>query len=193
MPGPRGSGKVRCDWAMGSPLMTAYHDAEWGVPVRDDRVLFEFLTLEGAQAGLNWLTILQKRREYRAAFAGFDPEKVARFDGRMRRSLLRNPGIVRNRLKIDSVITNARAILKVQQEFGSLSEYVWRFVGGTPIMNAWTSLREIPSQTSESRQMSKEMKKRGFAFVGPTTCYAFMQAVGMVNDHVVRCFRYTQV
>ena len=185
--------RVRCAWAEGSPLMTAYHDTEWGVPARDDRVLFEFLTLEGAQAGLNWLTILQKRREYRAAFAGFDPAKVARFDGRMRRSLLRNPGIVRNRLKIDSVITNARAILKVQQEFGSLSEYVWRFVGGTPIMNAWTSLREIPSQTSESRQMSKEMKQRGFAFVGPTTCYAFMQAVGMVNDHVVRCFRYRQV
>ena len=173
--------------------MTAYHDAEWGVPVRDDRVLFEFLTLEGAQAGLNWLTILQKRREYRAAFAGFDPDKVARYDGRMRRSLLRNPGIVRNRLKIDSVITNARAILKVQEEVGSLSEYLWRFAGGTPIVNAWTSLREIPSQTSESRQMSKDMKKRGFAFVGPTTCYAFMQAVGMVNDHMVRCFRYNQV
>ena len=170
--------------------MTAYHDAEWGVPVRDDRVLFEFLTLEGAQAGLNWLTILQKRQEYRAAFAGFDPDKVARFDGRIRRSLLRNPGIVRNRLKIDSVITNATAILKVQEEVGSLSEYVWRFVGGKPIVNAWASLREIPSQTSESRQMSKDMKKRGFAFVGPTTCYAFMQAVGMVNDHVVRCFRY---
>ena len=170
--------------------MTAYHDAEWGVPVRDDRVLFEFLTLEGAQAGLNWLTILQKRQEYRAAFAGFDPDKVARFDGRIRRSLLRNPGIVRNRLKIDSVITNATAILKVQEEVGSLSEYVWRFVGGKPIVNAWASLREIPSQTSESRQMSKDMKNRGFAFVGPTTCYAFMQAVGMVNDHVVRCFRY---
>ena len=190
MPGPRGGGKVRCDWATGSPLMTAYHDAEWGVPVRDDRVLFEFLTLEGAQAGLNWLTILQKRQEYRAAFAGFDPDKVARFDGRIRRSLLRNPGIVRNRLKIDSVITNATAILKVQEEVGSLSEYVWRFVGGKPIVNAWASLREIPSQTSESRQMSKDMKNRGFAFVGPTTCYAFMQAVGMVNDHVVRCFRY---
>ncbi len=173
--------------------MTAYHDAEWGVPVRDDRVLFEFLTLEGAQAGLNWLTILQKRREYRAAFAGFDPDKVARYDGRMRRSLLRNPGIVRNRLKIDSVITNARAILKVQEEVGSLSEYLWRFAGGTPIVNAWASLREIPSQTGASRQMSKEMKQRGFAFVGPTTCYAFMQAVGMVNDHVVRCFRHNQV
>ncbi|TMI87609.1 MAG: DNA-3-methyladenine glycosylase I [Bacillati bacterium ANGP1] len=185
--------RVRCAWAEGSPLMTAYHDTEWGVPARDDRVLFEFLTLEGAQAGLNWLTILQKRHEYRAAFAGFDPVRVARFDGRMRRSLLRNPGIVRNRLKIDSVITNARAILGVQDEFGSLSAYLWRFVGGAPIVNAWTSLREIPSQTSESRQMSKEMKQRGFAFVGPTTCYAFMQAVGMVNDHVVRCFRYRQV
>ena len=192
MPGARGGVRVRCDWAEGSPLLTAYHDAEWGVPARDDRVLFEFLTLEGAQAGLSWLTILQKRREYREAFAGFAPEKVARYDGRMRRGLLRNPGIVRNRLKIDSVITNAKAILKVQEEVGSLSKYLWRFVGGKPIVNAWTSLREIPSQTSESRQMSKEMKKRGFAFVGPTTCYAFMQAVGMVNDHVVRCFRYTR-
>lgn len=173
--------------------MTAYHDTEWGVPARDDRVLFEFLTLEGAQAGLNWLTILQKRAGYREAFAGFDPEKVARFDARKRRGLLQNPAIIRNRLKIDSAITNARAILKVQEEFGSLNEYVWRFVGGKPIKHAWTALREIPSQTPESQQMSKEMKKRGFAFVGPTTCYAFMQGVGMVNDHVVRCFRYTQV
>ena len=173
--------------------MIAYHDSEWGVPVRDDRILFEFLTLEGAQAGLSWSTILGKRRHYSAAFAGFDPARVARFDAKKRRSLLQDPGIVRNRLKIDSVIVNARTILGVQEELGSLSDYVWRFVGGVPITHAWKSLREVPAQTRESQEMSKDMKRRGFAFVGPTTCYAFMQAVGMVNDHVVRCFRHKEV
>ena len=184
---------VRCEWATGDPLAMAYHDREWGVPVHDDRVLFEFLTLEGAQAGLSWLTILRKRQGYRGAFAGFDPGTVARFDGRKIRNLLRDPGLVRNRLKIDSVITNARAVLRVRDEFGSFGEYLWRFVDGRPIRNAWRTPREVPAQTRESTQMSTDLKRRGFAFVGPTTCYAFMQAVGMVNDHLVRCFRYRKI
>jgi DNA-3-methyladenine glycosylase I len=184
---------LRCEWATGSPLIVQYHDAEWGAPVHDDRRLFEFLTLEGAQAGLSWATILKKRDQYRAAFAGFDPTRVARFGARHRQTLLRDPGIVRNRQKIDSVIANAGAILRVQDEFGSFEAYVLQFVGGKPKRNRWKSSREVPAHTRESDQMSKDMKRRGFAFVGPTICYAFMQAVGMVNDHVVRCFRHTEV
>ncbi len=170
--------------------MTRYHDEEWGVPVHDDRVLFEFLTLEGAQAGLNWLIILKKRERYRTAFAGFHPARVARFGERQRRALLQDGGLVRNRQKIESVRTNAKVIAKVQDEFGSFDAYVWQFVGGRPIRNAWKSAGEVPAHSPESHQMSKEMKRRGFTFVGPTICYAFMQAVGMVNDHLVQCFRH---
>ncbi len=184
---------VRCPWAMGNPLMIRYHDVEWGVPVHDDRVLFEFLTLEGAQAGLSWLLILQKRERYRIAFAGFHPQRVARFGERQRRALLQDPGLVRNRQKIESVRTNARAIAKVQDEFGSFAAYVWQFVGGKPIRNAWGSAREVPAHSPESHQMSKDMKGRGFTFVGPTICYAFMQAVGMVNDHLLQCFRHREL
>jgi len=184
---------VRCAWATADPLSRIYHDTEWGVPVHDDRALFEFLTLEGAQAGLSWITILKKRPRYRAAFAAFNPEAVARFDARARRRLLRDPGLVRHPLKIASVITNARAILAVRDAFGSFDAYVWRFVDGTPVRHAWRVPRQVPAQTPESRQMSKDMKARGFAFVGPTTCYAFMQAVGLVNDHLVSCFRYRRV
>jgi DNA-3-methyladenine glycosylase I len=184
---------LRCGWATGSSLIIRYHDVEWGVPVHDDRRLFEFLTLEGAQAGLSWATILKKRERYRVAFAGFDPAQVARYGARNRQTLLRDPGIVRNRQKIDSVIANAGAILRVQDEFGSFDAYVWQFVGGAPKSNRWKSLRDVPDRTRESDQMSKDMKRRGFAFVGPTICYAFMQAVGMVNDHVVRCFRHAEV
>ncbi len=181
---------VRCGWATGSPGMIRYHDTEWGVPVHDDRVLFEFLTLEGAQAGLNWRVILDKREQYRAAFAKFDPAQVVKFSARRRHALLENAGIVRNRQKIESVWANARAIATVREEFGSFDAYIWQFVGGKPTRNAWKSLRDIPSQSAESRRMSQDMKRRGFTFVGPTTCYAFMQAVGMVNDHLVECFRY---
>jgi DNA-3-methyladenine glycosylase I len=185
--------RVRCEWALSSPLEQAYHDLEWGVPVYDDRVLFEFLTLEGAQAGLSWTTILQKRAAYQKAFAFFDPAEVAAFDGRMKRRLLRNAGIVRNVQKVDSAVGNARALLKVREEFDSFQAYVWQFVGGRPMRNAWRSLREIPAQTRESQHMSADMRRRGFTFVGPTICYAFMQAVGMVNDHIVRCFRYREL
>jgi DNA-3-methyladenine glycosylase I len=173
--------------------MQRYHDLEWGVPVHNDRRLFEFLVLEGAQAGLSWATILSKRTAYREAFAAFDPERVARFGEEDRTRLLRNAGIVRNRLKIDSAITNARALLDARDEFGSFSAYVWTFVDGRPIRNRRTSLRQIPAQTAESLRMSRDMRRRGFAFVGPTICYAFMQAVGLVNDHIVRCFRYQQL
>jgi DNA-3-methyladenine glycosylase I len=184
---------VRCGWANRSPEEILYHDTEWGVPRHDDRVLFEFLTLEGAQAGLSWTTILKKRAGYRAAFAGFDPARVARFDRRRIRRLLRDPGIVRNRLKIEAAVTNARMILKVRKEFGNFDAYIWQFVGGKPIRNRWQTLRQAPAQTRESQQMSKDLRQRGFAFVGPTICYALMQAVGMVNDHLVSCFRYDQV
>ncbi|HLJ60362.1 MAG TPA: DNA-3-methyladenine glycosylase I [bacterium] len=180
---------TRCWWAAGDPLLTAYHDTEWGTPVHDDRVLFEFLVLEGAQAGLSWITILRKRPHYRAAFEEFDPETVARFDAARRRRLLRDPGLVRNRLKIASAVTNARAILAVRDAFGSFDAYVWQFVDGTPIQRTRRSPRDVPAETDESRAMSKDMKRRGFAFVGPTTCYAFMQAVGLVDDHLVTCFR----
>ncbi len=175
----------RCAWAT-TPLGIAYHDREWGVPVHDDRVLFEFLILEGAQAGLSWETILQKRENYRKALAGFDPRKVARFDSRKKNALMKNPGIVRNRLKIESTVTNARAFLAVQKEFGSFDAYVWRFVGGRPIVNR---KRTIPASTKESDALSKDLLRRGFKFVGSTICYAFMQAVGMVNDHAPGCFR----
>ena len=185
--------RIRCDWALSDPQELDYHDREWGVPVYDDRVLFEFLTLEGAQAGLSWTTILRKRDAYRKAFAAFDPAKVARFDAARKRRLLQDPGIVRNVQKVDSAVGNARALLKVQDEFGSFRAYVWQFVDGVPRQNAWRSLRQIPAQTPGSGRMSADMKRRGFTFVGPTICYAFMQAVGMVNDHLVRCFRYRQV
>jgi DNA-3-methyladenine glycosylase I len=180
---------VRCRWAT-NPLAIEYHDREWGVPQHDDHVLLEFLILEGAQAGLSWDTILRKRGNYRAAFADFDPKKIARFDRRKTKALLENEGIIRNRLKIDSAISNARAVLNVQKEFGSFDRYIWQFVGGKPKRNAWKSGQRLPASTTESDAMSKDLKKRGFNFVGSTICYAFMQAVGMVNDHVVECFRY---
>jgi DNA-3-methyladenine glycosylase I len=183
---------TRCWWAASDPLLIAYHDTEWGTPVHDDRVLFEFLVLEGAQAGLSWITILKKRPHYRAAFAEFDPEAVARFDAGRRRRLLGDPGLVRNRLKIASAVTNARAILAVRDAFGSFDAYVWQFVDGAPIRRRRRAPRDVPAETEESRAMSTDMKRRGFAFVGPTTCYAFMQAVGLVDDHLLTCFRRTR-
>ncbi len=180
----------RCEWANGSELSRAYHDNEWGAEVHDDRVLFEFLVLEGAQAGLSWSTILKKREGYRKAFDNFDPRKIAAYTEDTIATLLVNPEIVRNRLKINSVVTNARTFLKVQEEFGSFDTYIWRFVNGKPVQNAWNDIHEIPANTPESDAMSKDLKKRGFTFVGSTICYAFMQAVGMVNDHVTGCFRY---
>lgn len=179
---------VRCGWAS-NPLSIAYHDREWGVALHDDRGLFEFLILEGAQAGLSWDTILRKRENYRAAFDGFDPEKVAHYERRKVRALLRDEGIVRNRLKIESAISNARAFLAVQKEFGSFDRYIWQFVGGKPRVNSWRRGERLPARTAESDAMSKELKKRGFRFVGSTICYAFMQATGMVNDHAMECFR----
>jgi DNA-3-methyladenine glycosylase I len=183
---------VRCSWAR-DPLSIRYHDKEWGAPCHDDRTLFEFLILEGAQAGLSWDTILQKRENYRAAFDRFNPERVARYDRRKIQSLLRNPGIVRNRLKIASAVQNAKAFLKTQEEFGSFDHYVWQFVDGKPRQNARRSLRQVPASTPESDRMSKDLRQRGFNFVGSTICYAFMQAVGLVNDHLVDCFRYRQI
>ena len=182
-----------CAWAGSDPLMRRYHDEEWGVPTHDDRRLFEFLILEGAQAGLSWSTILKKRENYREAFEGFDPLRVAKFDARRRDALMRNPGIVRNRLKIDSAVTNAQAMLGVQREFGSFDRYVWGFVDGRPLQNRRRSLRDIPTSTPESDRLSKDLKKRGFRFVGTTIMYAFMQAVGMVNDHARECFRYKEL
>ena len=179
----------RCAWAGTDPRMIAYHDQEWGVPVHDDRLLFEFLTLEGAQAGLSWSTILNKREAYREAFAGFDPARVARFDRRRIERLLTNAGIVRNRLKIESTVSNARAFLDVQSEHGSFDRYVWSFVGGAPRVNHWRSLRQVPARTRESDALSTALAKRGFRFVGSTICYAFMQATGLVDDHLVTCFR----
>jgi DNA-3-methyladenine glycosylase I len=182
---------TRCAWANGGPLEIEYHDTEWGVPSHDDRHLFEMLILEGAQAGLSWSTVLRKRQAYRKAFAGFDPAKVARFDSRRRAALMRDPGIVRNRLKIDASVTNARQVLAVQDEHGSLAAYLWQFVGGRPIVNRWTTRDRVPAETAESRALSRALLQRGFRFVGPTICYAFMQATGMVNDHVTTCFRYS--
>ncbi|HXF94373.1 MAG TPA: DNA-3-methyladenine glycosylase I [Nitrospiraceae bacterium] len=183
---------TRCEWAK-TDLMIRYHDEEWGVPVHDDRQLFEFLILEGAQAGLSWETILKKRAAYRAAFEGFDVKAVARYNGQTIRRLLADPGIIRNRLKIAAAIDNAKAFLQVQREFGSFDAYIWRFVGGKPKVNRRRSLRDIPARTPDSDAMSADLKRRGFRFVGSTICYAFMQAVGMVNDHTVRCFRYKQL
>jgi len=179
----------RCPWAESNDGLAAYHDREWGVPVHDDRKWFEFLILEGAQAGLSWDTILRKRDNYRAAFAGFDPAKVARFGSKEIACLLANPGIVRNRLKIEATIGNARAFLAVQEEFGSFDRYVWRFVGGEPRQNRWKNVKQVPASTAQSDAMSQDLKKRAFRFVGGTICYAFMQATGMVNDHLIGCFR----
>jgi DNA-3-methyladenine glycosylase I len=184
--------KIRCSWAS-NDLSIAYHDREWGVPVHDDRVLFEFLILEGAQAGLSWNTILQKRENYRKAFDSFRPERVAKYDRKKVAELLRNPGIVRNRLKIAATVANAKAFLAVQKEFGSFDQYIWQFVGGKPRVNRWDGLKGVPSRTEESDAMSRDLQKRGFKFVGTTICYAFMQAVGMVNDHALGCFRYSKV
>jgi DNA-3-methyladenine glycosylase I len=185
--------KHRCDWSGTDPLYMRYHDHEWGVPVHDDRRLFEMLILEGAQAGLSWLTILKKREAFREAFDRFDPSRVAKYNGRKIRELLRNPGIIRNRLKIQAAVQNARAFLEVVDEFGSFDRYIWRFVGGKPLHNRRARLRDIPARTEESDALSRDLKKRGFKFAGSTVCYAFMQAVGMVNDHVVECFRYKEL
>ncbi len=181
---------TRCAWAGTDPLMIRYHDREWGSPVHDDRRLFEFLLLEGAQAGLSWSTILRKRENYRKAFDGFDPRKIARYTSRTIARLLKDDGIVRNRLKIESAVSNAKAFLEVQKEFGSFDAYIWRFVGGMVQQGRRRSLRDIPASTPESDAMSKDLKRRGFRFVGSTICYAFMQAVGMVNDHTSDCFRH---
>lgn len=180
----------RCGWVNEDPLYQDYHDHEWGVPVHDDRVLFEMLNLEGAQAGLSWYTILKKRDTYREAFDGFDPHVIVNYDEAKLQDLLQNPGIVRNRLKIASVVGNAKAFLKVQQEFGTFDSYIWSFVGGETIKNNWEDSRQLPAKTDISDRMSKDLKKRGFKFVGSTICYAYMQAVGMVNDHSQACFRY---
>ena len=183
--------RVRCQWAkLTNPLYVTYHDEEWGVPSHDDRHLFEMLVLEGAQAGLAWETILNKRQAYRDAFDGFDPRRVARYDARKTAALLANPGIVRNRLKIASAIGNARAYLAVQEEFGTFDAYLWRYVDGRPVQNAWKSLREIPPKTALSDAISKDLRRRAFNFVGSTILYAYLQAVGVVNDHVTECFRY---
>jgi DNA-3-methyladenine glycosylase I len=183
----------RCGWADSDPLLREYHDKEWGVPVHDDGRLFEFLVLEGAQAGLNWLTILKKRDAFRAAFDGFDPKKVAQYSARDIRRLLGNAGIIRNRLKINATVTNARRFLTVQEEFGTFNDYVWQFVGGKPIKHHFRSFSDVPARSKQSDAMSKDLRTRDFGFVGSTICYAFMQAVGMVNDHTTDCLRYRQV
>ena len=184
---------TRCPWAGSDPLYVRYHDEEWGVPVHDDRHFFEMLVLEGAQAGLAWITVLRKRGGYRAAFDGFDPAVVAGYDDRRVAALLENPAIIRNRLKIESAVGNARAFLRVQAEHGSFDRYVWRFVDGRPRLNRWRTLAEVPAETSESRALSRDLKRRGFRFVGPTICYAFMQATGLVNDHLADCFRWAEL
>jgi DNA-3-methyladenine glycosylase I len=181
-----------CGWKS-SPAMIAYHDQEWGTPIHDDRRLFEDLVLDGMQAGLSWKTILDKRDNFRAAFDNFDPEKIARYTPARIERLLKNPGIIRNRRKIEAAVANAKAYLVIRKEFGSFDKYIWSFVGGKPKVNAWKSLKQMPPESEESRLMSADLKKRGFRFVGPTICYAFMQAVGMVNDHLVTCFRYREV
>lgn len=184
---------MRCAWAGTDPLYVAYHDLEWGVPIHDDRLLFEFLILEGAQAGLSWSTILKKREGYRRAYDEFDPAIVAQYGEAKINDLLANAGIVRNRRKIEASVTNAQAYLKIQEQYGSFVVYVWQFVGGKPLQNSWKSLQEIPANTPESDALSKDLLKRGFKFVGTTICYAFMQAAGMVNDHTVDCYRYTEL
>ncbi len=183
----------RCQWVGSDPLMLDYHDRDWGVPVHDDVALFEFLTLEGAQAGLSWSTILKKRDNYRRAFAGFDPAKVARFNTRSVARLMSDAGIVRNRLKVESTISNARAVLEIQRQFGTFDTYIWSFVDGSPKVNKFKRLSDLPASTAISERMSKDLKKRGFRFVGSTICYAFMQAAGLVNDHETTCFRYREV
>jgi DNA-3-methyladenine glycosylase I len=186
--------KKRCPWPKDDdPLYLSYHDDEWGVPVHEERRLFEFLILEGAQAGLSWITVLRKRQSYRRAFDRFDPRKVAAYDRRRVAALSRDPGIIRNRAKIESAVTNARAFLAVRDEHGSFDTFIWSFVGGRPLRNRWKTMAQVPVQTKEAVTMSKELKRRGFRFVGPTMCYSFMQAVGMVNDHLVGCFRYGEV
>ena len=184
---------TRCGWCGDDPLYVAYHDEDWGVPVHDDRKLFEMLILEGAQAGLSWLTILRKRENYRKAFDNFDVEKIAEYSGDDIARLLADPGIVRNRLKVNAAVKNARSALKVMEEFGTLDSYLWRFVEGVPRQNSWKSMAELPARTVESDRMSKDLKRRGFSFIGSTICYALMQSVGMVNDHLVDCFRHKQV
>ena len=184
--------RKRCDWPGDNRLMIEYHDTEWGVPLHDDRKLFEFLLLDNSQAGLSWQTIVNKRENYRKAFDNFEPAKIARYNQHKITSLLNNPGIVRNRLKVQSAVTNALAFLEIQAEFGSFDTYIWQFVNGTPIRNRWKSLKDIPATSPESDAMSKALKKRGFKFVGSTICYAYMQSIGMINDHLIHCFRYTQ-
>jgi DNA-3-methyladenine glycosylase I len=181
----------RCAWVTDDPLYIYYHDHEWGVPIYDDKLLFEFLILEGAQAGLSWLMVLKKRDNYRACFDQFDLLKIVRYDKKKIAALLENPGIIRNKLKINSVVENAKACLRVKEEWGSFSDYIWQFVDGKPIQHHWKKAKQVPASTSISDQMSKDLKKRGFKFVGSTICYAYMQAVGMVNDHTVNCFRYS--
>jgi len=184
--------QIRCTWVGADPLMVDYHDREWGLPIHEDRKMFEFLILEGMQAGLSWMTILRKRENYRFAFDQFDPLAIALYDQQKIEDLLTNPGIVRNRRKVESAIQNARVFLEVKKEFGSFDAYIWQFVGGKPKVNAWQTIQEIPAQTQDSVAMSKDLLRRGFKFVGPTICYAHMQAVGMVNDHTVDCFRYLE-
>ena len=185
--------KIRCEWIPDNPLYRKYHDKEWGVPVHDDRKLFEFLILEGMQAGLSWSTILNKRENFRAAFDNFEARKIAEYDDKKIEELISNKGIIRNRRKIEAAIKNARAFLDITKEFGSFDSYIWQFVGGEPKKNSWKSVKDIPAKTSESEAMSKDLSRRGFKFIGPTICYAFMQAVGVVNDHTVDCFRYNQI
>ena len=182
-------GRTRCGWATSDPLYISYHDEEWGVPLHDDRRLFEMLILEGAQAGLSWIAILRRREGYRRAFDGFDPEKIARYGAEKTAALLADPGIIRNRAKVAAAVTNARAFLAVREETGSFDHFLWDLVGGQPIQNRWRAT-QVPAETAESKKMSQELKQRGFTFIGPTICYAFMQAVGMVNDHLVTCFRH---
>jgi DNA-3-methyladenine glycosylase I len=189
----RGNAKERCPWCGTEPLYVAYHDHEWGVPLHDDRGLFEMLVLEGAQAGLSWITILRKREGYRAALHGFDPQRVARYGAKDVQRLLADPGIVRNRLKIEAAVKNARGVLALREEFGSFDAFVWRYVDHQPRQNSWRTLAELPARTELSDAMSRDLKRRGFSFVGSTICYAFMQAVGMVNDHLVDCFRHEEV
>lgn len=183
----------RCAWPANDPLMIEYHDTEWGVPVHDDRKLFEFLALDAFQAGLSWSTILKKRENFRKAFDNFDPQRIAQYDAKKIGKLLNDAGIIRNKAKVNATVKNARAFLEVQKEFGTYDAYIWQFVGGKPIINKWKSMAELPAKSGEAEVMSGDLKKRGFSFVGPTICYAFMQAAGMVNDHVVDCFRYSEL
>lgn len=184
---------IRCEWCLGEKIYQQYHDKEWGVPLHSDRKLFEFLILEGAQAGLSWITVLKKRKTYREEFDNFDFNKVALYKEAKIKSLLKNSGIIRNKLKIRATVKNAKAFLEIRKEFGTFNKYIWQFTDGKTIQNSWKSLKEIPAETDISRMMSKDLKKRGFTFVGPTICYAFMQAIGMVNDHVVDCYRYQEL